>query len=805
MRIRAIKKTYKTKNVQPVVALDGISFDLPEKGMVFILGKSGSGKSTLLNVMSGLDRMDEGSIEVGGKDISTFTEKELSNYRNSCCGFVFQEYNLIPELNVSENIMLTLQLQGEEKTEQKVKEILKRVDLSGYEKRKVTELSGGQKQRIALARAIIKNPKIIFADEPTGALDEQTGRNILDLLKGFSKDKLVVVVSHDREFAEKYGDRIIELADGNIINDSNPIVFSQEEAKENWKKPRLPMKMALKIGCSNFRYHPIRLVATILLSVIAFTFLGVSLNIGFNGFQDVVFNSMQSNQLKHSIVNKYHKDNVVIPIKENEKKNIERQFGKSLGVICVSIDIKYEIKSESENCYYSVIPNGFAEISSDLIERFGFSFVGRLPSENNEVGLTKFSADIINYLNYNEEKTENIIGNYIVINEQEYIITSIIDTNFDFDKYSPVKNVQANIDTHLLSAFQKEVHSSLHNFIYVNNIIDYCNEGILLDKETCGLYFTDNFSVEISKLTKQDNSFDVYVLNTFENGSFISANLIPTVLQLIECNIEYNNAVFSNYGELFRTLCNEDSEIEANTDDNLYLKIYEKYKERYLFPTSFNCSLVDEKYGLQHDITVSGFFTNYSDDTAVILSDELYQTIYEEIGGQYDGVFITVSNENVKQLISQNSIFRLNNFIVENVIKYWDTIDTIKSIANIMSAIFAFFSIGLLLNFLLQSVIDKTKTIGILKANGCNNILLSKILIVEGIVIAYAIFIFVSILVSAICFFLSRYFINIAVFGINILIFPIMLTVILLFSVFGCLFPIVHMRRLLPNDIIIRN
>ena len=202
-----------------------------------------------------------------------------------------------------------------------------------------------------------------------------------------------------------------------------------------------------------------------------------------------------------------------------------------------------------------------------------------------------------------------------------------------------------------MSAFQKEIHSSLHNFIYVNNIIDYCNESILLDKETCGLYFTDNFSVEISKLTKQDNSFDVYVLNNFENGSFISANLIPTVLQLIECNIEYNNTMFSNYGELFRTLCNEDSEIEANTDDNLYLKIYEKYKERYLFPTSFNCSVVDEKYGLQHDITVSGFFTNYSDETTVILSDELYQIIYEEIGGQYDGVFISVSNENVKQLI----------------------------------------------------------------------------------------------------------------------------------------------------------
>lgn len=279
MRVEAIRKTYKIKNAQSIVALDGVSFDLPKNGMVFILGKSGSGKSTLLNIMSGLDKVDEGEIEFCGKDITKLTEKELSNYRNSCCGFVFQEYNLIPELDVGENIMLTLQLQGEKDTEQKVKEVLKQVDLVGYEKRKVTELSGGQKQRVAIARAIIKNPKIIFADEPTGALDEKTGRNIFDLLKEFSKDKLVVVVSHDRAFAERYGDRIIELADGKIVADNGTVEFPQEMKKEEWKKPKLPNKMAIKIGCSNFRYHPIRFLASILLSVIAFTFLGISLNI----------------------------------------------------------------------------------------------------------------------------------------------------------------------------------------------------------------------------------------------------------------------------------------------------------------------------------------------------------------------------------------------------------------------------------------------------------------------------------------------------------------------------------------------
>lgn len=137
----------------------------------------------------------------------------------------------------------------------------------------------------------------------------------------------------------------------------------------------------------------------------------------------------------------------------------------------------------------------------------------------------------------------------------------------------------------------------------------------MTNKEACVLYLTDNFSVEIPELIKQNPSFEIYVLNNFTNGNFISANLIPTVLQLVECEIEYNNIVFSNYGELFRTLCSEDGELEANTDDILYIKVYEKYKEKYLFPTSFSYSVVDKKYGLQHDIIVNGFYTNYSNDS----------------------------------------------------------------------------------------------------------------------------------------------------------------------------------------------
>ena len=238
MKINSISKIYKAKNAEPVIALNDVSFELPNKGMVFILGKSGSGKSTLLNAISGLTKVDKGSIEVDNKDITKLSENELCKYRNTLCGFIFQEYNLIPELNVSENIKLALQLQGEKNVDEKVQEVLKLVELTNYEKRKVTELSGGQKQRVAIARAIIKNPKIIFADEPTGALDEQTGRSILELLKKLSKDRLVIIVTHDKGFAKEYKDRIIELKDGKIINDDGTTNKAQDEEKSEWKKVR---------------------------------------------------------------------------------------------------------------------------------------------------------------------------------------------------------------------------------------------------------------------------------------------------------------------------------------------------------------------------------------------------------------------------------------------------------------------------------------------------------------------------------------------------------------------------------------
>lgn len=229
LQLQNVTKIYETK-AGKVRAIDGISLTFPSSGLVFITGKSGCGKTTLLNVIGGLDGIDEGEILVQDKKFSTFSPSEYDNYRNTFIGFIFQEYNLLPEFTVEKNIKMAMELQGVQADETAFEKLLKDVEIEELKTRNPSELSGGQRQRVAIARALVKQPRIIMADEPTGALDSATGKQVIETLKKLSKDKLVIVVSHDREFAEKYADRVIHLVDGKVEQD---VVFSEQEIKEN--------------------------------------------------------------------------------------------------------------------------------------------------------------------------------------------------------------------------------------------------------------------------------------------------------------------------------------------------------------------------------------------------------------------------------------------------------------------------------------------------------------------------------------------------------------------------------------------
>ena len=257
LQVRDLTKSYTTKG-EKVDALDHVSLDFPETGMVFLLGRSGSGKSTLLNVTGGLDAPDEGEIIVKGKSSKDFTGSDFDSYRNTYVGFIFQEYNILNELTVGENVALALELQGKPRDKARIDELLSMVDMQGYADRKPNTLSGGQKQRVAIARALVKEPEIIMADEPTGALDSATGAQVFDTLKKLSKEKLVVIVSHDREFAETYADRIIELKDGKIVSD---VTRSEEERERENVTEAGPKKLAVLSGAAMTKEDEARVVA----------------------------------------------------------------------------------------------------------------------------------------------------------------------------------------------------------------------------------------------------------------------------------------------------------------------------------------------------------------------------------------------------------------------------------------------------------------------------------------------------------------------------------------------------------------
>ena len=238
LELKKIKKIYSTGSFTQV-AVNDISLKFREKEFVSILGPSGSGKTTLLNIIGGLDHYTSGDLIIDGVSTKKYSDHDFDNYRNKKIGFVFQNYNLITHQSILSNVELALTLSGISKKERRKRaiEALVKVGLKDHIHKLPTELSGGQMQRVAIARAIVNNPKIILADEPTGALDSKTSVLIMNILKEISNDRLVIMVTHNETLAEEYSTRIINLKDGVVINDSNS--YDETEEVEKTKTRRL--------------------------------------------------------------------------------------------------------------------------------------------------------------------------------------------------------------------------------------------------------------------------------------------------------------------------------------------------------------------------------------------------------------------------------------------------------------------------------------------------------------------------------------------------------------------------------------
>ena len=264
LEIKKISKVYESEDFKQT-ALDKVSISFRENEFVSILGPSGSGKTTLLNIIGGLDKYTSGDLIINGISTKKYTDRDWDTYRNHSIGFVFQSYNLIPHQSILANVELALTLSGVSKTQRRKKALqaLKEVGLEDHIKKRPNQLSGGQMQRVAIARALVNNPDILLADEPTGALDSKTSTQIMDLLKEVAKDRLVIMVTHNKELAEEYSTRIIELKDGVVIGDTKPFDGKEEkqEAKKS-KKTNMSFKTALSLSLNNLMTKKGRTILT---------------------------------------------------------------------------------------------------------------------------------------------------------------------------------------------------------------------------------------------------------------------------------------------------------------------------------------------------------------------------------------------------------------------------------------------------------------------------------------------------------------------------------------------------------------
>ncbi len=456
MELKNISKIYGIKK-----ALDNINIELKETGLVFILGASGSGKTTLLNLIGGIDTPTSGNIIIDNIDITTLDNTKLDEYRFNNIGFVFQDFNLLNELTVKENITLIFKMRKIKYTEDKLKRCFEIVDLdyNEFKDKKVYKCSGGERQKIAILRALAKDPKILLCDEPTGSLDSMTSELIFENLKKLAKRRLIIVVSHDEDLANKYADRIVNLEDGKITSD---ILINHKDkfnSKIKFKKNKIPFKHMLKIGLSNYIHHPIRTFLTFLFLIISITLFSITFNLSALNKKDMLDNYAETTNIPIVVINKVKyeidRSNTVfngsietlftnyytetsMPITKDDFNNLNN-ISNNLLISFAEGGVFYYIKGYNsfyhldelikfpQADYYS--PSGYAFTDYEKLNQ-KVDIIGRYPKEDNEILINNKYFELFKNFSYRDIETglEIKINNYDDLLNKN-IITSIYNHN----------------------------------------------------------------------------------------------------------------------------------------------------------------------------------------------------------------------------------------------------------------------------------------------------------------------------------------------------------------------------------------
>lgn len=505
-----ISKSYKKKsNLQQV--LNNISLSFNENGFVSILGPSGCGKTTLLNIIGLLDTIDEGTFLIDGKDTTTLSKREKDAYRNSKVGFVFQNFNLINHLTVYDNVVLALKLANVKQRKEKVYSALEKVGLQGKENKKPTELSGGELQRVAIARALVNNPEIILADEPTGSLDSKTSIEVVNLLKEISKNKLVIMVTHNEEIAEKYSDRIIKLSDGKVISDVTYNTGIESRSKEI-NKVHMTFLECLKHSLKNISTKIFRTIATVFAGSIGIVavLLVITLSNGVSSYVTKLqenalkdkpiiitsntiysYNSNKINVEEYPGTNEIYVNHNATSYEHNNNMNekivdmIRNLDANHYDIIDYSRTIRFVLYKNNNKELKRIYTSYFTEMNEENVMNYEYDVIsGKMPQEYNEIALV---VDRYNSINANILKSLGLeyeldFYNFDDIIGQEYFLienNDMYEYVEDSDTFKS-KMISINNETKKLKIVGIIRESANNNFdiyqsgiIYTKKLTDY--------------------------------------------------------------------------------------------------------------------------------------------------------------------------------------------------------------------------------------------------------------------------------------------------------------------------------------------
>ena len=593
LELKKIKKFYQTGDFKQE-ALKGVSVKFRKHEFVSILGPSGSGKTTLLNIIGGLDKYTSGDLIINGKSTKQFKDTEWDSYRNNSIGFIFQSYNLINHISVLENIEMGMTLSGvnNKKRKKKALEVLKKVGLKEHAHKKPNQLSGGQMQRVAIARALANDPDIILADEPTGALDSKTSIQIMNLIKEISKDKLVIMVTHNPSLAEEYASRIIEFKDGDLISDSNPI--DEEDITDNkykFKKTAMNYLTALNLSFNNIKTKKGRTLLTAFASSIGIIGIALILSLS-NGF-DIKIDEFQQNTLsslpimissqsmeldeesmlqirdeqmgtkyeqypdvsviypKQQITQALHTNKITTELIEHIEKidgynvsGVSYTRTTALNMLISNNDVVTPFSSR----YFTAIPKTLDESLDDILKDNYDLLYGSFPSKKEDIVLivdssNRVDAELLKLLGFNSEEEsiefKDILGKEIkvVLNDDYYKqMGDYFTVNMDFNTlYESKNNVTLKIAGIIRGKEDKVLSTMTTSLAYTEGLVNY-----VIDK---------NSNSKIVK-KQQDSSFNVltgeqFDLNTEEGTktkesilTYLGAEDIPVLINIYPRSFE---------------------------------------------------------------------------------------------------------------------------------------------------------------------------------------------------------------------------------------------------------------------------